>query len=108
MEGFLHELTGKVIAGLMTFVIVQFILFLFFVYGNLKKLVSIMENFNAKLSTIRVDTQNMQSILNKPDAYGFGTATTERYMSEMLEEIRKLNDYIIRLLTIIERNGRGG
>lgn len=105
MEGFLQQLTGKVIAGLTTFVIIQFILFLFFIYNNLKKLVSKMEDFNAKLSTIKTDTQDMHTMLNKPDAHGFGVKNTERYMREMIEEIRKLNDHIIRLLTMIERNG---
>jgi len=108
METIFSGLAGKIIGGLATFVIVQFILFLFFIRRTLREIVRSMETMKINIANIHSGTQRLNMMHDKPDAFGFGTAITEKYMSEMLEEIRKLNDHIIRLLTIIERNGRGG
>jgi len=109
MDAFLQEFSLKLIVSLATGIIfmaaTNTIGFFIAVGRRMKHMDKNVRKMQQRLDEIYGWTNDMNTRISNPDHWGLGQSEAVEILKEMSTKIDELNKNMIRLLTIVERNG---
>lgn len=71
----------------------------------MKTLLEVMQQVDKRLEKVEQAAKDTHIRVANPNNWGLGSKMTNELLRDMIREMNELNTNIVRLLTIVERNG---
>jgi len=98
MESILQWPLSAILVGVLTFGIIQLIIY--FISSK-----AILKELKGLINVMDTNIDKVVEMLQHPEDYDIGNKATNKNIEKMLEELHEMNRALFRLITIVERNG---
>ena len=109
MESLLQEITWKVVTAVLSGIIIgilsQTVSTFVALRKTMKTLLDVVKQVDERLEKVEQTAKDTHIRVSNPNNWGLGNRETNELLRDMIREMNELNTNIVRLLTIVERNG---